>query len=508
MKRTKIPGSLALVILAVLTCNSDRVLAQSNSLIASPATTFTNPAPITIVDDNISSPYPSSITVSGLGTISSTPGSLKVTINSFSHSFPDDVGIVLVGPTGAALILQDGAGEGTAMTGITYTLSDDAAIRLPDLTAWTAGTYKPTTYYTGDSFPAPGPLTTYNNPGPAGSGAATFASTFGGTNANGVWKLYAADFVSGDSGTISGGWSLQITAAPAGDAPIDFNGDSKTDFVVARNTGGGPNGQLTWFWFINGSTSTFGSADWGLNLDTPVSADYDGDGKDDIAIWRPGTDLNAGFYILQSQTGTVRFEQFGQTGDNPTVVADYNGDGKDDVAVYRPGARSIWFYRTIAGGPVNYVPWGTTGDYVAPGDFNGDGTADFGVARNFGGNLIYWRLLSTGATENSNIFGLSSDFIVTGDFDGDGKTDLAVARPSGGVITWYWKASSTGAFSQVNWGLSSDTFAPGDYDGDGKTDVAVFRDGIFYSLSPSSGAATIFQWGSGGDRIPAAFNVH
>src|SRR5689334_24508741 len=32
-----------------------------------------------------------------------------------------------------------------------------------------------------------------------------------------------------------------------GNAPVDFNGDGKTDFVVVRNTGGGTNGQLTWY---------------------------------------------------------------------------------------------------------------------------------------------------------------------------------------------------------------------------------------------------------------------
>src|SRR6516164_971169 len=42
--------------------------------------------------------------------------------------------------------------------------------------------------------------------------------------------------------------------APQGfapNAPVDFNGDGKTDFVVVRNTGGGANGQLTWFYAQN-----------------------------------------------------------------------------------------------------------------------------------------------------------------------------------------------------------------------------------------------------------------
>src|SRR4051812_34105625 len=74
-----------------------------------PETVFTNSTPITINDNTTANPYPSTIAVSGLsGTIPTTPGSVKVTINGFSHTFPDDVAMLLVGPTGAALLIQDG----------------------------------------------------------------------------------------------------------------------------------------------------------------------------------------------------------------------------------------------------------------------------------------------------------------------------------------------------------------------------------------------------------------
>src|SRR5947208_10924784 len=87
-------------------------LAQKKTSTAAlvPQTVFTNSSTITINDANPATPYPSNITVSGLsGTIPATAGSVKVTINGFSHTYPDDVGILLVGPTGAALLLQDGA---------------------------------------------------------------------------------------------------------------------------------------------------------------------------------------------------------------------------------------------------------------------------------------------------------------------------------------------------------------------------------------------------------------
>lgn len=193
---------------------------------ASAQTTFNNPAAITINDAAVASPYPSNITVSGMGLVPFTPNAVQVRLNNWHHTFADDVGIVIVGPTGAALMLQDGAGGDTTTQGtITYTISDSGAAQLPGSGTWPAGTYKPANYYSpADSFPAPGPGTTYNDPGPASGGTATFQSTFGGTNPNGVWRLYVVDFVEGDSGAIDNGWSLTLTSQPlAADATVSGN---------------------------------------------------------------------------------------------------------------------------------------------------------------------------------------------------------------------------------------------------------------------------------------------
>jgi len=170
--------------------------------------TFSNTAPIAIPHFGIATPYPSDITAAGLpGWL--TAGTAEVRINGLTHTFTNDVGIVVVGPGGAALLIQDGAGSG-AVVNLTYTLSDRGATQLPATGVWGPGTYKPTSYYTDHSFPPPGPGTAYGNPGPAGGNSATFASIFGGINANGVWSLYVVDFAAGNSGMIAGGWSLSF----------------------------------------------------------------------------------------------------------------------------------------------------------------------------------------------------------------------------------------------------------------------------------------------------------
>ena len=60
-----------------------------------------------------------------------------------------------------------------------------------------------------------------------------------------------------------------------------------------------------------------------------MSADFDGDGKTDVAVYRPAT---GNWYILLSTTNSASYisYQWGVTTDIP-VPSDYDGDGKADV---------------------------------------------------------------------------------------------------------------------------------------------------------------------------------
>ena len=59
--------------------------------------------------------------------------------------------------------------------------------------------------------------------------------------------------------------------------PGDYNGDGKTDIAVFRPSNG------TWHVYRTGTTG------WGVATDVPVPADYTGDGKADMAVFRPST---------------------------------------------------------------------------------------------------------------------------------------------------------------------------------------------------------------------------
>ncbi|MEP6925148.1 MAG: hypothetical protein ABI954_11835, partial [Pyrinomonadaceae bacterium] len=170
---------------------------------ASPDTVFTNPAAIVLDDSGPALLYPSNITVSGLtGTVTD----VNVTMNGFSHTFPDDVAILLVSPDGRKFILQSDVGGGTDVTNVTYTFDDQATASIGNSGPFpaTGTSVKPSSVGDDDEMDPPAPAGPYNQPAPAGS--ATLNGTFGGAAPNGVWQLFVTDFFLGDSGTFAGGW--------------------------------------------------------------------------------------------------------------------------------------------------------------------------------------------------------------------------------------------------------------------------------------------------------------
>ena len=69
--------------------------------------TFSNTAPITINDNAPATPYPATVTVSG---VSSPIADLNVVVTGLSHTFPTDIGILLVGPGGQTVVLMNNTG--------------------------------------------------------------------------------------------------------------------------------------------------------------------------------------------------------------------------------------------------------------------------------------------------------------------------------------------------------------------------------------------------------------
>jgi len=158
---------------------------------------FSNPSPIVIPQTGTlgnAAPFPARIVVRNLH---SPIRKVTVTINSFVHTFPDDVHLMLVGPEGQSTYLMGNAGGNIDVNGITITFDDNALNSLSDNGPLVSGRFRPTL------FGAPNP----NLPGPQFS---TNLSVFRGTNPNGVWSLYSLDDAAADVGFISGGWTLTL----------------------------------------------------------------------------------------------------------------------------------------------------------------------------------------------------------------------------------------------------------------------------------------------------------
>jgi hypothetical protein len=252
------------------------------------------------------------------------------------------------------------------------------------------------------------------------------------------------------------------------------------------------------------ATAFVGAArSWGGASDTPVTGDFDGDGKNDTAVYRGAT---GEWFLLQSAAG-FRQVSWGapSLGDIP-VPADYDGDATTDIAVYRQATGQWFIIRSLDGGFVN-VQWGnaSVGDVPVARDYDGDSKADVAVYRTTTGQ---WFVIGSSAGYFAVSWGAPSlgDVPVAADYDGDGSADIAVYRTSTGE--WFISPTSGGAFF-ATWGAPSfgDTPVPADYDGDGKADIAVTRavNGDWF-VNASAGGFIVLRWGFGDARVPGDYD--
>jgi hypothetical protein len=263
-------------------------------------------------------------------------------------------------------------------------------------------------------------------------------------------------------------------------------------------------------WVIRLASGATMDVQWGSPAleDIPVPADYDGDGKTDIAVYRniQGHAQSGTWFIRKSSGGTVEAGWGGPAlGDIP-VPADLDGDGKADLAVYRR-TTAEWFVAKSGGG-TQITVWGQAnstdpnvvfynGDMPVPADYVGDGKADIAVYRDDPDSLTaagYWFIEGPGP-------GISvgdpkfDDVPVHAKYAQgvNAKASPAVYRPSTGEWRIVGQPTAT-------WGAPSldDIPVRGDYDGDGQADLAVYRNtsGGWFILRSSDGQLQSLTWGA------------
>lgn len=390
--------------------------------------TFSNPNYIGFHDSHVpSTPYGTAINIGGVSGVIS---DLSVTIHGFSHTDPQDVDMLLVGPSGMGLVFMSDVGSSASVTGVDLTFSDSApgTLGVPLVT----GTYRPTNIFGfADLFPPTAPFRPYheavNSP----------LSRFNGTSPNGEWRLYVVDARTGDAGSIAGGWSLQIETTPA--VPPGQPSCVNPAFIQA-SPGGTP----------------AGAGPAGI-----VLADFNGDSIPDAAVANQISNDVSIHLGVGNGTFTAPTQIVVGSGPYSLVAARFNADNFIDLAVANSGSNNVSILlgngNGTFSGPVNFLA-GAAPISIASGDFNGDSSQDLVVA-NFGSFFLGNVTVLTGngaggfAATGTLRTRTQPSYVVTGHLNSDSNLDIAVANfGSDSVSTFFGNGS--GGF-QLNQNLAT-----------------------------------------------------
>ncbi|TWT45205.1 FG-GAP repeat protein [Phycisphaerae bacterium RAS1] len=231
----------------------------------------------------------------------------------------------------------------------------------------------------------------------------------------------------------------------------DFNGDGRADIAVCNTVDTRVsvllgNGDGT---YQAQQAITVGSAPRGMAV-----LDADGDG--DVDIVNSNNSSNNMSLILNNGAGVfgaaTSFEG-GGTGEWSVAAADMTSDGIMDIVIGCRSSNTIVVRRGLGGGVFQFVssraaggsPW-----QIATGDFNGDGHAD--VATSNSGSATGSILLGDGAgnlsaavTSPMDPFPIATD---VGDMDGDGDLDWCTSSYSGDWFLYTNNGNGTFTFNQ------------------------------------------------------------
>lgn len=333
-------------------------------------------------------------------------------------------------------------------------------------------------------------------PDVAGSGTAKLMFTHTGLSAN--QNHFGAIF--------------SVGGTPGDMVSADFNEDGKLDIAVINTANSNLKILINKGNFLFDNPVSVGSICSGPS--GLVAADFNGDGHIDIAVVCAGSDsITVTLGNGAGGFGSTQTFSVGPDLTNATSItaADFDHDGKVDLAISSITGAAVGVFKGLGNGSFNLTPLvkivGQSPKSILAVDLNKDTWSDLVVLNSADNTMSVFMNNQVGGFGNENIFvtGTNPIQVIAQDLNADGWVDLVVLNNQDNTVSVYKNDQTGDLIPPLNYnvGSNSTSITAGDFNGDGLIDIAAISadDSTLAVLSGQAGGSF-----SGNTPLPTVNN--